>query len=360
MRAAQLIAPGEVALVEVPDPRIEASTDAVVRVVAAAVCGSDLHDFRDGPRVQPAPMGHEFIGVVEDIGTDVATLRRGDFVIAPFAISDGTCDFCREGLHVACRNGGYWGDPAFGGGQAEAVRVPYADGTLVRVPATIAPDDHRALLTLADVFCTGWYGVREAGVGPGDRVVIIGDGAVGLLAVHSAKLRGAEEIVLMGSHEDRIAIGERFGATTVVRARGAEGIAQVREASGGDGYPAVVDAVGFRSAYEQAVGVVRPGGVISRVGVPQNEEAPVGYGSLFGLNARLVGGTAPVRAVIDELLALVLDGRADPGCVIDAEFGLDEVAEAYTAMATRTVIKALLRPDGSRAARRLSKEVSGQ
>jgi threonine dehydrogenase-like Zn-dependent dehydrogenase len=316
-----------------------------VRVVRACICGSDLHPYHSMPASeQGSPMGHEFIGVVEDTGSDVATLQRGDLVIAPFAWSDNTCEFCREGVHTSCRNGGFWAAGGIGGGQAEAVRVPLADGTLVKAPVGEDSALIPSLLTLSDVFLTGHHAAVKAGVDPRTTVTVIGDGAVGLSAVLAAKRLGAERIILMGRHTDRTDLGREFGATDVVAERGAEGVERVRELTGGDGTHTVLECVGHMPAYEQAVGVVRAGGVISRVGVPQYEEAPVGFGSLFGRNITLTGGPAPVRAYIEELLPEVLDGRIEPGRVFDRTVDLDGVPDGYRAMDARDALKVLVQP----------------
>jgi threonine dehydrogenase-like Zn-dependent dehydrogenase len=336
---------GDVRVEDVPDPKLELPTDALVRVVRACICGSDLHPYHSMPASeQGSPMGHEFIGVVEDTGSDVATLQRGDLVIAPFAWSDNTCEFCREGLHTSCRNGGFWAAGGIGGGQAEAVRVPLADGTLVKAPVGEDSALIPSLLTLSDVFLTGHHAAVKAGVDPRTTVTVIGDGAVGLSAVLAAKRLGAERIVLMGRHTDRTDLGREFGATDVVAERGAEGVERVRELTGGDGTHTVLECVGHMPAYEQAVGVVRAGGVISRVGVPQYEEAPVGFGSLFGRNITLTGGPAPVRGYIEELLPEVLDGRIEPGKVFDRTVDLDGVPDGYRAMDARDALKVLVQP----------------
>jgi threonine dehydrogenase-like Zn-dependent dehydrogenase len=291
----------------------------------------------------PARMGHEFLGVVEEVGADVSGLKPGDHVVAPFAYSDGTCAFCREGLHTSCVHGGFWDEPGQQGGQAEAIRVPLAEGTLATLPATdpaLAP----SLLTLSDVFGTGYHAAVRGGVEPGTSVAVVGDGAVGLLAVLSARLLGAEQIILMGRHEARTDLGREFGATDVVAERGQEGIERVRELTRGEGAHVVLEAVGARPAYEQSYGVVRPGGTISRVGVPQYEEAPVGFGSLFGANVTLTGGPAPTRAYVETLLPKVLDGSVEPGKVFDRTVGLDRVPDGYRAMADREALKVLVTP----------------
>ena len=336
---------GDVRVETVPDPIIVNPTDAIVRVVRACVCGSDLHPFHNLPHTSHGTsMGHEFIGVVDAIGSEVATLAVGDFVIAPFAWSDGTCDFCREGLHTSCRHGGFWNAGDVGGGQAEAVRVPLADGTLVKVPGEVDPALYPSLLTLSDVYGTGYHAAFMGGVSAETTVTVIGDGAVGLLAVLSARQLGAERVILMGRHTARTDLGRELGATDVVAERGAEGIAAVRDLTNGDGTHVVLEAVGHMPAYEQAVGVVRPGGVISRVGVPQYETAAVGLGSLFGPNITLTGGPAPVRAYIDRLLPAVLDGTVDPGRVFDRTVGLEDTPEGYRAMDAREALKVIVEP----------------
>ncbi|MFD3463705.1 zinc-binding dehydrogenase [Nocardia fluminea] len=345
MRATYMYGPGDVRVIDVADPVIVDPTDAVVRIVRSCICGSDLHPYHSmSPSPQGSPMGHESVGVVEEVGREVRTVKKGDLVITPFAWSDGTCEFCREGLQTSCRHGGFWGGGEVGGLQAEAVRVPLADGTLVAVPVEETSPLIPSLLTLSDVYGTGHHAAVKARVTAGTTVTVIGDGAVGLMAVLSARQLGAERIVLMGRHKHRTDLGREFGATDIVAERGAEGIAAVRELTGGDGSHVVIEAVGHMPAYEQAIGVVRPGGVISRVGVPQYSKAPVGFGTLFGPNITLTGGPAPARAYIDTLLPGVLDGSVDPGKVFDREIGLDEVPEGYRAMDDREAIKVLVRP----------------
>jgi threonine dehydrogenase-like Zn-dependent dehydrogenase len=330
---------GDVRVEELPDARLEAPTDAVVRVVRACVCGSDLHPYHSMPASeQGTQMGHEFIGVVEEVGAEVVTIRRGDFVIAPFAYFDNTCVFCREGLSTSCEHGGF-----FRTAQAEAVRVPLADGTLVKAPVGEDSALLPSLLTLSDVLITGHHAAVRGQVGKGSTVTVIGDGAVGLLAVLSAKRLGAEQIVLMGRHRARTDLGREFGATDVVAERGEEGIAKVRELTGGRGTSAVLECVGHLPAYEQALAVVRAGGVISRVGVPQYSDAPAGF-DLFGRNITLTGGPGAQRPYIEELLPEVLDGRIEPGRVFDRTVGLDDTPEGYRAMDSREALKVLVRP----------------
>jgi threonine dehydrogenase-like Zn-dependent dehydrogenase len=344
MRATFMYGAGDVRVVDVPDPSLQEPTDALVRVVLACICGSDLHPYHDLPATpEGTPMGHEFLGVVEETGADVSMVKAGDLVVAPFAWQDNTCDFCREGVQTSCRNGGFWAGDGIGGGQAEAVRVPLADGTLVKLPVAADSALLPSLLTLSDVFATGHHAALRAGVNPRTTVTVIGDGAVGLLAVLSARRLGAERIILMGRHKDRTDLGTEFGATDVVAERGAEGIARVRDLTGGDGTHTVLECVGHLPAYEQALGVVRAGGVISRVGVPQYDEADIGW-NLFGRNLTLTGGPAPVRNYIEELMPDVLAGKVEPGRVFDRTVGLADTPDGYRAMDRREALKVIVRP----------------
>ncbi|MFD8893675.1 alcohol dehydrogenase catalytic domain-containing protein [Streptomyces sp. NPDC059558] len=345
MRATLMYGPGDVRVENVPDPEIVEPTDAIVRITLACVCGSDLHPYHSMNKTdRGVPMGHEFLGVVEETGSQVRGLKRGDFVVSPFAYADNTCPICRDGFHTACPHGGWYGVNGVGGGQAEAVRVPQADGTLVKLPADVDPALLPSLLTLSDVYLTGYHAAHMGRVEAGKTVTVIGDGAVGLSAVLASRRMGAEKIILMGRHTSRTDLGKEWGATDVVAERGKEGIARVMDLTGGEGSHVVLEAVGLMPAYEQSYGIVRPGGIISRVGVPQYEEAPVGFGSLFGKNAGLTGGPAPVRAYIEQAIPDVLEGRIDPGRVFDAEVGLDRVADAYRAMDDRSRLKVLVRP----------------
>ncbi len=345
MRATYMYGAGDVRVIEVPDPVVQQPTDALVRVVRACICGSDLHPYHSMPATpEGSSMGHECVGVVEDTGRDVTAAKKGDLVVVPFAWSDGTCDFCREGLQTSCRHGGFWNANGVGGMQAEALRVPLANGTLVPVPVGEDSPLLPALLTLSDVYGTGYHAAVKAHVTPYTTVTVIGDGAVGLMAVLSAKRLGAERIILMGRHATRTDLGREFGATDVVAERGEEGIADVRELTGGDGTHVVLEAVGHMPAYQQAIGVVRAGGVISRVGVPQYEDAPVGFGSLFGPNITLTGGPAPARAYIETLVPDILDGTVEPGRVFDRTVDLDGVPAGYQAMDERQALKVLVTP----------------
>ncbi|OZD39126.1 IMP dehydrogenase [Rhodococcus sp. 06-1477-1B] len=335
---------GDVRVVEVADPVIQQPTEALIRVTYACVCGSDLHPYHDlGDTPEGRRMGHEAIGVVEEIGADVTTLAVGDTVIVPFAWSDGTCAFCKDGITTSCVHGGFF-DGAPSATQAEKLIVPEADGTAVKIPAGTDESFMPSLLTLSDVYLTGYHAAVRGDVGPGKTVTVIGDGAVGLSAVLASKQLGAETIILMGRHTDRTDLGRDFGATHVVAERGDEGVAKVMEITGGEGSHVVLEAVGHMPAYEQAVGIVRPGGTISRVGVPQYEEAAIGMASLFGKNATLTGGPATVRAYLEAAIPQVLDGTIDPGRVFDRELPLGEIADAYRLMDDRKALKVLIRP----------------
>ncbi|WP_285061921.1 alcohol dehydrogenase catalytic domain-containing protein [Frigoribacterium sp. ME-P-080] len=344
MKATVMYGAGDVRVEDVPDPVIQKPTEALIRVTYACVCGSDLHPYHDlGDTPEGRRMGHEAIGVVEEIGDDVRTLVVGDTVIVPFAWSDGTCPFCRDGITTSCVHGGFF-DGAPSATQAEKLIVPEADGTAVKVPAGTDEALMPSLLTLSDVYLTGYHAAVQGQVGPGKTVTVIGDGAVGLSAVLASKQLGAETIILMGRHTARTDLGREFGATHVVAERGDEGVAKVMEITGGEGSHVVLEAVGHMPAYEQAYGIVRPGGTISRVGVPQYEEAPVGFTSLFGKNATLTGGPATVRAYLEAAIPQVLDGTIDPGRVFDRELPLSEIAEGYRLMDSREALKVLIRP----------------
>lgn len=342
MRATLIYGAGDVRVETVPDPKLAEPTDAVVRVVRACVCGSDLWPYASLPaREHGRPIGHEFLGIVEETGADVTGVRKGDLVVAPFKYSDGTCEFCREGLQTSCLHGGNWGEPGVDGGQGEAVRVPQADGTLVRLPHTEDEELLASLLTLSDVFPTGHHSAVTAGVSKGKTVTVIGDGAVGLSAVLAAKRLGAEQIVLMGRHQARTTLGREFGATDVVTERGEEGVEKVRELTAGRGTHTVLECVGTLPAFEMGLGVVRPGGALSRVGVPQYPEGPIGR-PVFLNNITITGGVAPARHYIPELLVDVLEGRYQPGLVFDRTVGIEDVPAGYQAMANREALKVLV------------------
>ncbi|MEU9287183.1 zinc-dependent alcohol dehydrogenase family protein [Streptomyces sp. NPDC048275] len=344
MRATLIYGAGDVRVEDVPDPQIQQPTDAVVRVLRSCICGSDLWPYGARPATENGErIGHEFLGVVEDIGSEVSGLKSGDLVVAPFVWADNTCDFCAEGLHTSCRHGGFWGADDVDGGQGEAVRVPQAQGTLVKLPVGEDSALLPSLLTLSDVFCTGHHCAVTAGVDPRTTVTVVGDGAVGLSAVLSARRLGAERIILMGRHQGRTALGRDFGATDVVAERGEEGVERVRELTGGDGTHTVLECVGTLPALETSFGVVRDGGAVSRVGAPQYPQGPIGF-EVFMRNITLTGGVAPARAYIEELLPDVLDGSIEPGRVFDRTVGLDEVPDGYRAMADREALKVLIQP----------------
>ncbi len=339
-----MYAAGDVRVQDVPDPAIVEPTDAILRVTRACVCGSDLHPYHQMQRSESGVrMGHEAIGVVEDVGSQVSTLRKGDLVAMPFAYSDGTCVFCHEGLPTACVHVGFFGNAGTDGAQAEAVRIPFADGTLFPLP--VGEDDALmpSLLTLSDVMATGHHAAVVAKVAPGKRAAVVGDGAVGLCGVIAAKRLGAEQIIIMGRHDDRIALAREFGATNVVSERGEAAIERVRELTDGEGVHAVLECVGYEQAVETAIGITRPGGAVGRVGVPQHTEIPGSLPAFFG-NITVGGGPAPVRAYVEELLPDVLEGRIQPGRVFDRTVGLDGVPDGYRAMDERESIKVMVTP----------------
>src|SRR6266516_3458897 len=343
MRATVMHAAGDVRVENVPDPSVVEPTDAVVRVTRAAICGSDLWPYRNmEPTEGGRRMGHEVIGVVEDLGTDVRTLNTGDLVVTPFVWSDGTCIFCRRGLQVSCLHGGRYGVDGVDGGQGEAVRVPQADGTLVVLP--VGEDDALmpSLLTLSDVMGTGHHAALAAKVGAGKTVAVVGDGAVGLCGVIAARRLGSERIIILGRHPDRIALAKDFGATDVVSERGGEAVERVRELTDGFGAHSVLECVGHGQSTITALSVVRPGGAVGRVGLPQQEAIPTTLTTFFD-NVTIGGGPAPARAYIEELLPDVLDGRIEPGRVFDRVGSLDEVPDGYRAMNERESIKFLVK-----------------
>lgn len=346
MRATVLHATRDIRLADVDAPKLIDDGDAIVRVVAACICGSDLWPYRGLPEVDgPGRIGHEFVGIVESVGSDVRNVAPGDFVIAPFMFSDNTCALCRRGIHTSCTQGGGWGYPdrdghMVDGGQGEVVRVPLADGTLVATPEQ--PDEALVphLLTLSDVFPTGHHAAVSAGVGPGSTVAVVGDGAVGLSAVLAAKRLGAGRVVAMSSHEDRQRLAREFGADDVVAERGKAGAGAVKEIFDGLGADHVLECVGTADSMKQAMLSTRPGGRVGFVGMPHGVELNVRV--MFGLNIGVVGGVAPARAYIEELLPDVLDGTVTPGLVFDQSLPLDQVADGYRAMDERTSIKTML------------------
>jgi threonine dehydrogenase-like Zn-dependent dehydrogenase len=354
MRATLLHAAGDVRVETVPDPVLHLPTDALVKVTHSCVCGSDLWPYRSYARDEPMRMGHEFIGVVLETGTQVTTLEPGDRVIAPFMYSDNTCPNCERGIHTSCLHGGNWGSTQRGGavvdgGQGEYVRVPQADGTLVQVPAdadfdALAP----ALLSLSDVMGTGHHAARAAAVSPGATVAVVGDGAVGLCAVLAARRLGAKRIILLGRSDERWQVAQAFGADERVTVRGDAAAEAVRDLTGGLGADAVLECVGTRDAMDTALAAARPGSAVGYVGVPQGltdgRYAPLPLRPMFNRNVSLGGGMAPVRAYLPELLDEVLTGRLNPAPVFDLHLPLEQAADAYRAMNDRTAIKVLLQP----------------
>ena len=342
MRATVMHSAGDVRVETVPDAHIVEPTDALVRVTRAAICGSDLWPYKTmQPNEAGQRMGHEIIGIVEDVGADVHKVKRGELVVSPFLICDGTCMFCKEGLPTSCIHGSRFGFNGVDGGQGEAVRIPYADGTLVVLP--VGQDDELmpSLLALSDVMCTGYHAAVSARVGLGTTVAVVGDGAVGLCGVIGAKRLGAEQIILLGSHPDRVALGKEFGATDVVSQRGDAAVERVRELTGGFGAHAVLECVGHGESTRTAIAITRPGGTVGRVGVPQEETIPGAVTTLFN-NVTISGGVAPARAYIPGLLPDVLDGRIQPGRVFDRVVSLEQVPDGYRAMNDRASIKVLV------------------
>ena len=341
MRATLMYGAGDVRVETVPDAQLIEATDALVRVRQAAICGSDLWPYKSMERTESGRrMGHEFIGVVEDVGSEVNTITAGDLVVSPFLWSDGTCVFCLEGLQSECLHGGRYGFDDVDGGQGEAVRVPQADGTLVVLPVGADDPLMPSLLTLADVMGTGHHAAVAAKVGPGKAVAIVGDGAVGLCGVIASKRLGAEQIILLGNNPERLTLGREFGATDVVSERGEEAVERVRELTEGLGAHSVLECVGLEQAVDTALEIARPGGAVGRVGIPEHDTTPTGVA--FWKNASIAGGPAPVRAYIEELLPDVLGGRIEPGRVFDRFTNLDGVPDGYRAMNEREAIKVFI------------------
>jgi threonine dehydrogenase-like Zn-dependent dehydrogenase len=344
MRATVMYGAGDVRVEDVPDAQLVEPTDALVAVTRAAICGSDLWPYQQMEPTEPGRrMGHEFIGVVEDVGDQVQTLKAGDLVVTPFVWSDGTCVFCREGLHTSCLHGGRYGADGVDGGQGEAVRVPQADGTLVVLP--VGKDDELmpSLLTLSDVLATGHHAALSARVGRGKTVAVVGDGAVGLCGVIASRRLGAERVILLGRHSDRIAIAQEFGATDIVRERGDEAVELVLELTDGLGAHSVLECVGHGESTLTALRIVRAGGAVGRVGIPQEDSIPEATRNFFD-NVTIAGGPAPARAYIEELMPEVLEGRIEPGRVFDRFIPLDGVPDGYRAMNERKALKVLIEP----------------
>jgi len=346
MKGAVLFAPHDVRYVEREDPRIVEPTDVILRLSATCVCGSDLWPYRGiSPVRRPTPMGHEYVGVVEDVGTSVRTVKKGQFVVGSFFASDDTCPICQAGYQSRCVNAVPMGSL---GAQAPYLRVPLADGTLVATPELPPASMIPSLLAASDVLGTGWFAADAAEAGPGKTVVVVGDGAVGLLGVLAAKQMRAGRIVLMSRNPDRQQLGREFGATDIVTERGDEGVARIKEMTNGLGAHSVIEAVGTQESMMQALRSTRPGGHLGFVGVAHGVALP-GL-ELFQAEVHLLGGPAPVRRYLPELVDLIWSGKIDPGKVFDLTLPLDQVAEGYKAMDERRAIKTLLAPDGKVAA----------
>ncbi|GAA1183086.1 zinc-dependent alcohol dehydrogenase family protein [Streptomyces hebeiensis] len=340
MRGAVIHAPGDVRVEERENPTIVAPTDAIIRVSATCVCGSDLWDYRGINDVtQPTPMGHEYVGVVTEIGDEVKNIAVGDFVVGSFMASDNTCEICQAGYQSRCAHVEFVGA---GGAQSEYLRVPLADGTLVATPGMPDDDLIPSLLAASDVLGTGWFGAVAAEAGPGKTVAVVGDGAVGLLAILAAKQLGAERIIAMSRHESRQKLALEFGATDLVAERGDEGVARIKELTGGYGAHSVIEAVGTQESMMQAIRSTRAGGHVGYVGVAHGVELP--GEELFFAEVHLHGGPAPVRRFLPELIQLIWDRKIDPGKVFDLTLPLDQAAEGFKAMDERRAIKTLLKP----------------
>jgi threonine dehydrogenase-like Zn-dependent dehydrogenase len=338
MQGTVLHGPRDVRFEERQTPKITAPTDAIIRISGTCVCGSDLWPYRGiSPITAPTPMGHEYCGIVEETGSAVRSVKRGQFVIGSFFASDNSCPNCRAGYQTSCVH-----RESVGGAQAPILRVPLADGTLVPTPAVPPADLLPSLLTLSDVMGTGWFAALTANVKPGATVVVVGDGAVGLLGVLSAKQMGAERIIAMSRHESRQKLALEFGATDIVSERGDEGIARIKEMTGGIGADSVLECVGTEESMMQAIRATRPGGHMGYVGVPHGVKLDMQ--ELFFTHVRIHGGPAPVRGYLPKLIELVLDGKINPGKVFDLVLPLDRVAEGYRAMDERRAIKAFLQP----------------
>ena len=344
MRAVVMHEPGNVTVEETPMPTILEPTDAIIKLAATCICGSDLWPYRGAQPVHEQRMGHEYVGTVVEVGSAVTTVRPGDFVVGSFCISCGECLICRTGYPSRCATAAAQGD-AFvgmraGGTQAEYARIPLADGTLVKTPGTPTREQIPSLLAASDVLGTGWFAADEAGAGPGTTIVVVGDGAVGLGAIIGARQLGASRIIAMSRHADRQALAYEFGATDIVEERGEEGIARVKALTGGLGADGVVEAVGNEASFDQALGCVRPGGHLSFVGVPHG--VSLDMSRMFAAEVHMFGGPAPVRKYLPTLINLIIRDVINPGAVFDMVLPLDRAAEGYAAMDERRATKVLL------------------
>lgn len=338
MRGVMIHAPGDIRVEDRPDPVIEEPTDAIIRMAATCICGSDLWPYRGyGDIPEPAPMGHEYVGVVAEVGADVKNVKVGDFVIGSFFASDNTCEICQDGYQSRCVNNVGMGGI---GTQSEYARIPLADGTLVATPSQPTDEQIPHLLAASDVLGTGWFAAVAAEVGPGKTVAVVGDGAVGLSGVLAAKQLGAERIIAMSRHKDRQTLAKKFGATDIVEKRGDAGVEKIKEMTGGLGAHCVIEAVGTQEAMQQAINSTRPGGHVGFVGVSHG--VSIDGGKLFMSEVHLHGGPAPVRRFLPELIDLIMKGDITPGDVFDLTLPLEQAAEGYTAMDERRATKVLL------------------
>lgn len=333
-----LYRPGDVRFEDCPAPTVVKPTDAIIKIAATCVCGSDLWPYRGlQPVAAPTPMGHEYCGIVEDVGSAVQSIKPGQFVIGSFFASDNSCPHCHNGYQSSCQHREF-----VGGAQAPYLRVPLADGTLVAAPGVPSEDLLPSVLALSDVMGTGWFAAQAANVKPGATAVVVGDGAVGLLGVLAAKQMGAERIIAMSRHEARQKLARAFGATDIVSERGDAGVAQIKEMTKGVGADSILECVGTQQSMLQAVHCVRPGGSVGYVGVPHGVE--LDGEALFYAHVHLHGGPAPVRRYLPDLIKLTWERKIEPGKVFDLTLPLDQVAEGYRAMDERRAIKTLLRP----------------
>ncbi|MCQ9165931.1 MULTISPECIES: zinc-dependent alcohol dehydrogenase family protein [unclassified Arthrobacter] len=337
MRGVVMHAPGDVRVEDRPNPTIQEPTDAIIRITATCVCGSDLWPYRGAEPVEDTPMGHEYIGIVEQTGQAVTEIKVGDYVVGSFVASDNTCEICRAGYQSRCIHQVMMGAV---GTQAEYARIPLADGTLVKVPGEPTEAQARSLLAASDVLGTGWFAAVAAEAGPGKTVAVVGDGAVGLLGILAARRLGAEKVIAMSRHADRQALARTFGATDIVEERGDEGIAKIKELTNGYGAHSTIEAVGTQEAMEQAIGATRPGGHVGFVGV--SHDVDLKGQELFFSSVHLHGGPAPVRRFLPELVDLIMTGQINPGEVFDLTLPLEEAAEGYRAMDQRRATKVLL------------------
>lgn len=343
MKAAIFYDKGDIRVDEVPDPKIQKPTDAIVKITYSCICGSDLWAFRgQSKRAKKSRIGHEFIGIVESVGKSVRKVKVGDLVISPFSRSCGTCPECLNNIPSSCRNGGYWGDPGLDAGQGEKVRVPLADAMLLPVKKKVSEKLMPSLLTLSDVLCTGYHAAVCAGVTKGATVAVIGDGAVGLCAVAASKLLGAKKIILLSHHEDRAKIGKKLGATDIVSDRGEKALQKLKKLTKDAGADCILECVGTKESWKEALKMVRKGGKIGWVGVPHEVE-PIDINNMFGENIGIMGGKAPSRYYMEKLLPYVLSGKIDASAVFTKVIKLDDIQKGYEAMNRRREIKVLIK-----------------